>query len=359
MAYSPVEYGVSTFHCQYIVFHSKSQYGVFSQLNTTYRLSDYISSRLEIFRLYSGLWSSFLYLLPSEQILYDILTLVLGCANFEDSIKDVVTETMTEPTLREYMEEVQADYGSYTTTPRFNKNVKFELGDKFLKILCDNAFNETNGDDVVDHTEKVLKILELIKILDVNPNKLRVHVFSLSLTGAAQNWWIDENGWKNQERTMGILDGGDDEVLMDDIVASDDEREESGNKNHPNDNANSIFKPYLDAQKENNICTIMKGHDEHRLETRDCNVDKSDDISVRNNALHLFNEDDEALNKGVCKSKKFKVIRYLLGHSEEYVAISTCKYDVWKRTEGIVSCVYHDFCKNESRVAHENTPNDE
>ncbi|GJZ63661.1 hypothetical protein Tco_0620082 [Tanacetum coccineum] len=188
-----------------------------------------------------------------------------GCANFEDSIKDVVTETMTEPTLREHMEEVQADYGSYTTTPRFNKNVKFEL------------------------------------------------------------------------------DGGDDEVLMDDIVSSDDKREESGNKNHSNNNANSIFKPYLDAQEENNICTIMKGHDEHRLETRDCNVDKLDDIWVRNNALHLFNEDGEALNKGVCKSETFEVIRYLLGHSEEYVAISTCKYDVWKRTEGIVSCVYHDI----------------
>ncbi|GJS28252.1 hypothetical protein Tco_0488872 [Tanacetum coccineum] len=58
------------------------------------------------------------------------------------SIKEVVTETMTEPTFGEYREEVRADYGSNTTTPGFNKNVKFELGGDFLKILRDNAFNK-------------------------------------------------------------------------------------------------------------------------------------------------------------------------------------------------------------------------
>ncbi|GKC59599.1 hypothetical protein Tco_1087197, partial [Tanacetum coccineum] len=110
------------------------------------------------------------------------------CANSENLIKEVVTKTMTKLTLREYMEEVQADYGSNTTTPKFNKNAKFELGDEFLKILRDNAFNGTNGDDVVDHTAKVLAILELIKI----PNQLRMHVFPLSLTGATRKWWIDE-----------------------------------------------------------------------------------------------------------------------------------------------------------------------
>ncbi|GJZ37426.1 hypothetical protein Tco_0583617 [Tanacetum coccineum] len=147
-------------------------------------------------------------------------TKIFCCANFEDSIEEVVTETMTEPTLGEYMEEVRADYGSNTTTPRFNKNAKFELG-------CD------------------------------------------------------------------------DEVLNDDIISSDDEREESGNTNHPNNNTDSFFKPYLDAHEENSICTIKKGGDEHRPKAHDCNVDKSDDISVCNNAPHLFNKEDEWLNEKV------------------------------------------------------------
>ncbi|GKA90959.1 hypothetical protein Tco_0812829 [Tanacetum coccineum] len=40
MAYSLGEYGVSTFHYQYSIFHSNSQYDVFSQLNMVYRLTD-------------------------------------------------------------------------------------------------------------------------------------------------------------------------------------------------------------------------------------------------------------------------------------------------------------------------------
>ncbi|GKD79332.1 hypothetical protein Tco_1341953, partial [Tanacetum coccineum] len=83
------------------------------------------------------------------------------CVDSEGSIKEVVTETMTEPALGEYMVEVRVDYGSNTTNQ-------------------------------VDHTTKVLAILELIKILNVDPNQLRMHVFPLSLTGATQKWWIDE-----------------------------------------------------------------------------------------------------------------------------------------------------------------------
>ncbi|GJS82050.1 hypothetical protein Tco_0748591, partial [Tanacetum coccineum] len=50
-----------------------------------------------------------------------------------------------------------------------------------------------------------------------------------------------------------------------------------------------------DAQDEDSICTIMKGH---RPEARDYNIDKSDNMSVHNNAPHCFNEDDELLNEG-------------------------------------------------------------
>ncbi|GJW99427.1 hypothetical protein Tco_0183341 [Tanacetum coccineum] len=67
------------------------------------------------------------------------------CADSKGLIEEVVTETMMEPTLGEYMEEVRANCGSNTTTPRFSENAKFKLGDEFLKILRDNAFNGTNG----------------------------------------------------------------------------------------------------------------------------------------------------------------------------------------------------------------------
>ncbi|GKB52139.1 hypothetical protein Tco_0902892 [Tanacetum coccineum] len=195
-----------------------------------------------------------MYLLSSEQIL------LIFYANSEDSIEEVVIETIKEPTLGEYMEEVRADYGKNTTTPKFNNNAKFKLGDEILNILRDNSFNGTNGDDVVNHTTKVLAILELIKIPDVDPNQLRMRVFPLSLSRAASKCTmvIDEKDdgpdyldfinllnskFRNHRRMDGKTEnalwefrikGGDNEVLNDDIISSDDKREESSNTNHPN-----------------------------------------------------------------------------------------------------------------------------
>ncbi|GJT73051.1 hypothetical protein Tco_1032337 [Tanacetum coccineum] len=237
--------------------------------------------------------------------------------NFKDSIKEVVTETMTKLTSQEYMEEVQAYYVSNSTTPRFDDNAKFELGVEFLKILQDNAFNRINGDDVVDHTAKVLAILELIKIPNVDPNQLRQDVFPLSLFGDARKWWIDEidgkittwgelteklynkyyrlshtcnntsfsnymddgpdylnfinwlnSKFKNHRRMDGKtknalwkfwIKGGDEKVLLDDIVSSDDKWKEYDNTNHLNHNFDPLFKPYFYAQEVNNICTFKKG----------------------------------------------------------------------------------------------------
>ncbi|GKB70832.1 hypothetical protein Tco_0932244 [Tanacetum coccineum] len=99
---------------------------------------------------------------------------------------------MTEPTSGEYNDEVRMNYDSNTTTHGFNKNAQFKLSDEFLKMLRDNAFNGIDGGNVVDHTAKVLEILELIKIPNVNPNQLRLYVFPLSLTRAAQKWWMDK-----------------------------------------------------------------------------------------------------------------------------------------------------------------------
>ncbi|GKC13074.1 hypothetical protein Tco_1009856 [Tanacetum coccineum] len=71
-------------------------------------------------------------------------------------------------------------------------NSNLEIGDEFLKILQDNAFNGMNGGDVTDHVAKVLKITEWIKMPNVEKNELRLHVFSKSLSGDAETWWNNE-----------------------------------------------------------------------------------------------------------------------------------------------------------------------
>nr|GEU29495.1 putative reverse transcriptase domain-containing protein [Tanacetum cinerariifolium] len=117
------------------------------------------------------------------------------------------------------------------------------------------------------------------------------------------------------------IKGSDDEVLMDGIVSSDDEREESDNTNQLNDNSDPFFKPYFDAQERNNICSISVGNDEKK----------------------------ELLNDGVCKSEKFDVIRYSLGPNEEYITISPYKCDIWKRTKGIMSSIYHELLRKKDQ----------
>ncbi|GJT06425.1 hypothetical protein Tco_0840887 [Tanacetum coccineum] len=63
---------------------------------------------------------------------------------------------------------------------------ELKIGNEFLKILSDNAFNGEDGGDVTDHIAKVLEITEWIQIPNMNKNELRLHVFSKSLSRDAE-----------------------------------------------------------------------------------------------------------------------------------------------------------------------------
>ncbi|GJX26714.1 hypothetical protein Tco_0233010 [Tanacetum coccineum] len=76
---------------------------------------------------------------------------------------------------------------SDTNSP-INKERGLKIGDEILKILRDNAFNGTDGGDVIDHISKILEITEWIKIPGVDKNELRLRVFSKSLSGDAEKW---------------------------------------------------------------------------------------------------------------------------------------------------------------------------
>ncbi|GJX18079.1 hypothetical protein Tco_0218911 [Tanacetum coccineum] len=95
--------------------------------------------------------------------------------------------------------------GEHTNSPMIS-NYKLKIGDEFLKILQDNAFNGMNrgdvtnhiakdnalngmnGGDVTNHIARVLEITEWIKMPNVEKNELRLHVFSKSLIGDAETW---------------------------------------------------------------------------------------------------------------------------------------------------------------------------
>ncbi|GJY13328.1 hypothetical protein Tco_0382637 [Tanacetum coccineum] len=93
----------------------------------------------------------------------------------------------------------------HTDTPKFNKKSEFEIGDEFLKILRDNAFNGKDRGDVSDHISKVLEILEWIKIPNVDEDQLRLHVFPISLSGDAKEWWNNQiEGFNTAYHVYGV-----------------------------------------------------------------------------------------------------------------------------------------------------------
>ncbi|GJZ39198.1 hypothetical protein Tco_0585761, partial [Tanacetum coccineum] len=72
---------------------------------------------------------------------------------------------MAEPILKKYIEKAQ-------TKPNIGDNIK--LSKELLMKLKDNAYHGMFDEDMVDHTAKVLKLLDLIKIPGVDSHLLRM-----------------------------------------------------------------------------------------------------------------------------------------------------------------------------------------
>ncbi|GKB20110.1 hypothetical protein Tco_0854033, partial [Tanacetum coccineum] len=97
---------------------------------------------------------------------------------------------MAEPILKKYMENAQAE--SNPTERITDDNINIELSKEFFIELKNNAYHGMFDEDVVDHIAKVLELLDLIKIPDVDSHRLRMKVFPLSLPDDARQWWINE-----------------------------------------------------------------------------------------------------------------------------------------------------------------------
>ncbi|GJU72398.1 hypothetical protein Tco_1263803 [Tanacetum coccineum] len=251
---------------------------------------------------------------------------------------------MSELLLNECMEKAQTESNlSITNT---NDDMNIELSKEFLTELQSNAYHKKFDEDVVKHIAKVLEILNLIKILNVDTDRLHVKVFPLSLADNAKQWWIDDNNVDefSYYELMAWLDSRHDDMRIDgmtksglchswiygwgdnessnDIVSSDDEWEEYKYGNPPETTTDSFFKPFMKTQEKNNI-----KRDDERSQTK-------------RKYINTSNSNDGQPNKRVCKVEKFEAIKYSLGPNEEYIAIRRCEYDTWERNEDSMSKIY-------------------
>ncbi|GJX31375.1 hypothetical protein Tco_0241230 [Tanacetum coccineum] len=217
-----------------------------------------------------------------------------------------------------------------TDSPINNKH-KLKVGDEFLNILGNNAFNGTDGGDVINHINKILEITEWIKIPVVDKNELRLHVLLKSLSGDAKIckvpddldngtdyleflYWLAlkfNNYWETDKNTQkGLWEFYVKEQTKGTIGDLDDEPREENCKKTCSD---SFYKPYLDAQDGKDIYEIIN------REYSPIPVPARRDISNPNE---------------LCKTEEFTVIRYLMGLDKEFVAVGPSKISTVERTPG-------------------------
>ncbi|GJR86167.1 hypothetical protein Tco_0210178 [Tanacetum coccineum] len=150
--------------------------------------------------------------------------------------------------------------------------MNIKLSEEFLMKLRSNAYYGTFDEDMVDHIAKVLEMLDLIKIPNVDSHRLCTKelvekflckFYPLSRDGEDEILEEGDNSgldllefifrvnsiFKNHMR----INENWNKEPMKDIVSSDEEWEESDYGNHPNITTDSSFKPYLNAQEKDDI----------------------------------------------------------------------------------------------------------
>nr|GEZ46004.1 hypothetical protein [Tanacetum cinerariifolium] len=86
------------------------------------------------------------------------------------------------------MSKTQADYGSGITRPKIEDKDSFELKGQFLKELRDNTFSGLDHEDVNEHIQKVLEVMDLFYIPNITIDTVMLIAFPMSLTRAASRW---------------------------------------------------------------------------------------------------------------------------------------------------------------------------
>ncbi|GJY97323.1 hypothetical protein Tco_0514233 [Tanacetum coccineum] len=229
-----------------------------------------------------------------------------------------------------------------------NGDTKIEISTELIMMVRNNAFNEAETNDAVDHITRFLQIIDLVKTLNVNIEQLCVLTFPYSLTGEAlddgyneefQDHFIGEDSLNKlplQITTpLSVLEKGYDNItLFDDGESSDDDCDKSNLINHHD--TSPFLDPYQAAKNEG----IQRYH-------MKCNDNNSGTENfIQNDAPHSGNNNQG--NEGICKVDKFEVIKYSIGDNEEFMGIHTLECDFWDQTVNRVSNIYLDiFCKKD------------
>ncbi|GJU74202.1 hypothetical protein Tco_1265607 [Tanacetum coccineum] len=238
----------------------------------------------------------------------------------------------------------KADYYSGITSITVNGKNAYELKGKFLDDLHNNAFSETNGKDAVEHIEYYLKIIDLIKLPNVDHDKLRIVVFPISLArDYKDDWiyewnenvpwvydksWLDNGIWKESKPGWFIVTGGylpGLTILESASLPKDLEWYEALEDSELKDKAlrnKAIMEGLISDDESSNDC--WKRWKSHEIYYHDY------DEGEYENKTHEEGHElcgIETRKIPVCHIKRYKMIKYSFNNDEEYVAVKEDEYD--------------------------------
>ncbi|GKE79798.1 hypothetical protein Tco_1549798, partial [Tanacetum coccineum] len=101
-------------------------------------------------------------------------------------IEEVMMDKGKKSDMEAFAPNDKADYYSGITSITVNEKNAYELKGKFLNDLHNNAFSGPNRMDAIEHIQYYMKIIDPIKLPNVDHDKLRVVIFPISLAGGAR-----------------------------------------------------------------------------------------------------------------------------------------------------------------------------
>ncbi|GKA47894.1 ATPase subunit 1 [Tanacetum coccineum] len=145
---------------------------------------------------------------------------------------------MARPIMKEY---ISATNKSFISNNNYGKMIEknfIEIEGTFLLKICDNAFHENDGEDVLKHINSFLEVVVPLKIRGPSHDRFRLSFFPTSLLGAAKEWFSNE--------CIGTISTWDDLVekfvLKFYNLCEHDEEEETDDDPNVIDNVPEIFK---------------------------------------------------------------------------------------------------------------------
>ncbi|GKB35054.1 hypothetical protein Tco_0879996 [Tanacetum coccineum] len=166
---------------------------------------------------------------------------------------------MTKPTL----DGARAEQN--LAEPRTKNNEKFKLSEELLKELRDNAYNGRVEENVIGRISKFLEVFDLIKTANVESFELRMKRNNDKMCDDDEEGrdpfefipWMNSK-FKDHKKVDDItkqtllyswIEDGNRNGLMNDVVSSDEEWEESDYGNPPKTNTNSLAPYFNDNSK--------------------------------------------------------------------------------------------------------------